>query len=484
MWKALKEAIRPYYLKWMYFHLRSSHCPYAFKECWDQPGLTLEQFAEIAGEGSSERPDIVFLPMADWHTCIQRSQHLAMAFASQGYRCFYLNPHLGREFSQVYPQSPRTMVRQVFDNVWELHCHLWREPVFHQRRLSKREIAEINARISTVLSRARTRRVVILLSFPTWKDVALTLKERFDGLIVYDSHDWLAGFGNIAGELLESESDCFHVSDAVVFSSEPLLQRALNQHPGLRPLFRTVRNAVSKNHLGKDIRVNEIRPGDTTRIRVGYVGALESWFDAEAVDLACRTHPEWSFVLVGFVGSEAVRRLGRYPNVTLPGYVPYNRLAGYLESFDVAMIPFLRNELTVAVNPLKLYEYFLYGFPVVSSRLPEVEKYDGLVYLADNSKGFVKELEKAVSECDPTLRDRRTEIAKTESWDDRREQLERLFHQLASSPHPHKSPASPSGERSSSVQTGTGEPIAGRSGPEAVAQRCGQSAGGGQSGIR
>ncbi|MCL4797884.1 MAG: glycosyltransferase [Bryobacteraceae bacterium] len=434
MRNVLKEAIRPYYLKWLYFHLRSSHCPHAFKECWGQPALTLEQFAEVAGGGPSERPDIVFLPMADWHTCIQRSQHLAMAFASQGYRCFYLNPHLGREFRQVYPQSPRTMIRQVFDNVWEIHCHLWREPVFHERKLSKREIAEISGTISATLSRAGTSKNVILLSFPAWMDVALTLKEKFGGPIVYDSHDWLAGFGNIAGELLEAENECFHASDAVVFSSDPLLHHALTENPDLRSKCSTVRNAVSMNHLGSDTPAAKVRPSDT-RVCVGYVGALESWFDTEAVDLACRAHPEWSFVLAGFVGSETVRRLGRHPNVTFPGYVPYNRLAGYLKSFDVAMIPFVRNELTVAVNPLKLYEYFLYGFPVVSTRLPEVEKYDGLVYLADDSQAFVKELEKAVAERDPTLRDRRMVIAGVESWDRRREQLETLFQQLTANLH-------------------------------------------------
>ena len=44
------------------------------------------------------RPDLLFYPMTDWHARIQRTQHLVRAFAALGFRCIYINPHLGREF--------------------------------------------------------------------------------------------------------------------------------------------------------------------------------------------------------------------------------------------------------------------------------------------------------------------------------------------------------------------------------------------------
>jgi hypothetical protein len=36
------------------------------------------------------------------------------------------------------------------------------------------------------------------------------------------------------------------------------------------------------------------------------------------------------------------------------------------------MVPFVRNELTAAVNPIKLLEYLSAGLPVVATALPEV----------------------------------------------------------------------------------------------------------------
>jgi glycosyltransferase involved in cell wall biosynthesis len=83
---------------------------------------------------------------------------------------------------------------------------------------------------------------------------------------------------------------------------------------------------------------------------------------------------------------------------------------------DVAIIPFLSCPLTLATNPIKLYEYFACGLPVVSTRLPEMDQFPGLVYLADNPDEFLVQIEKALQEDDPALRSRRRDVARQESW--------------------------------------------------------------------
>jgi len=70
----------------------------------------------------------------------------------------------------------------------------------------------------------------------------------------------------------------------------------------------------------------------------------------------------------------------------------------------------------MATNPIKLYEYFACGLPVVSTRLPEVEQFAELVYCADTPEEFLLQIEDAVRENDPQLRARRVAVAKRESW--------------------------------------------------------------------
>lgn len=49
----------------------------------------------------------------------------------------------------------------------------------------------------------------------------------------------------------------------------------------------------------------------------------------------------------------------------------YAVLSAYLRCFNVAMIPFEINDIALATSPLKLYEYFAGGKPVITTPMPE-----------------------------------------------------------------------------------------------------------------
>src|SRR5207248_1402000 len=105
------------------------------------------------------------------------------------------------------------------------------------------------------------------------------------------------------------------------------------------------------------------------------------------------------------------------------GEVPYSDLPRHMSGFDVAMIPFRLTPLTLAVNPIKLYEYLACGLPVVSSALPEVRSFSDVVYIAQGSKDFVAKLELALTE--PARRDESRRLAvRRETWLDRCLQIE------------------------------------------------------------
>ena len=406
----LKETVRPYYLRWIYFPLNPQGRPQAFQDCWQYPFDKLGDAVRLP-ESTSNLPDLVFYPMTDWHARIQRTQHLARAFARLGFRSICINPHLGREFETTPLWDKAHRLAQLEENIFELHIRLPREPVFHDRLLSSGEediVADAIGRVlpKTAGSPGRYARAIQILSFPLWLAVARRFREAAAFPIVYDCHDLLAGFQNIGGDLIRAEADLLESADLVLFSSQGLMDRYRRVKRGM-----LVRNAVSAALFEAAAVSRTAEP-----LVAGYVGALDSWFDVEAIEQSAALYPQCRFLLAGRIEFDPIRRLGALPNVELTGEIPYHQVPGLLAQFRIGLIPFRINPLTLMTNPIKLYEYFSCGLPVVSTPLPEAQAMGDLVYVGASPADFARQVGHALEEDDPRQRAQRREIALRESW--------------------------------------------------------------------
>lgn len=422
---ATKESVRPYF-RWVYLRFFPKHRASYFSASWEYKSFRLSgrprQEISAALPAAINQPDLLFLPMTDWHTRIQRSQQLARAFASFGNRCFYVNPHLGCEYPVPYLADRCSRIAVLESRVLEFHIHLPREHVFHARLLTTDEHLRIVDALERIAAVAGIRRAIQVVSFPIWLETARKLRSKFGFPIVYDCHDLLRGFRNIAPEIVAAEAEVFADADTVVFSSERLMDEVIPVFPSVAAKSVLVRNGVDADHFCDAFRRREPKQQQTRKV-IGYVGALDHWFDVEAVSSAARAFPDWKFQLIGRIEDRRVEGLRELPNVEFTGEVPYSDLPAYMARFDVGIIPFLRNELTLATNPIKLYEYFSLGLPVVSTRLPEVELYGEIVYTADDPESFVSQLAAAAGETDPSRRRRRISLARAETWKSRAAQL-------------------------------------------------------------
>jgi glycosyltransferase involved in cell wall biosynthesis len=421
----LRDYLRPYYLKWFYFRVYPERRANYLVECWSKPHFPVTEKIQDIIPRRTDRPDVLFLPMTDWHARIQRSQHLAMNFGSLGARCFYLNPHLGREFPNPYRRRHDIRAGLVAPRVLEFHAHLPREPFYHRRMLTASETDRLFSGVDRLIKAAGTRKMIQFVSFPLWSEVTVRLKREFGFPIVYDCHDLLSGFRDIGSDIIAAEAEVFEGADLVCFSSQWLLNETVRERPSAREKSIVVRNGVNPadySHLAPRER--------TGKPVIGYAGSLDFWFDVDAIRQAAERHPEWTFILIGRVESEPIHQLASLPNVSLVGEVVYSELPSRTSDFDVAVIPFLKMPLTLATNPLKLYEYFCLGVPVVSTRLPEIEPFSDLVNLYDDPGDFVRQLELAVAQDDARLRARRRAAAESNGWRARCEQLNRRFDLL------------------------------------------------------
>ena len=141
----------------------------------------------------------------------------------------------------------------------------------------------------------------------------------------------------------------------------------LQQHwSRVRPDLHLVANALDDTLL------------PTPRLRVqgaqskvfGYVGTIASWFDWEWVIALATARPQDVIRLIGPVFHA--------PPATLPANIellPGCHHAAALHAmrdFDVGLIPFVRNDLTASVDPIKFYEYRALNLPVISTQFGEM----------------------------------------------------------------------------------------------------------------
>jgi len=174
---------------------------------------------------------------------------------------------------------------------------------------------------------------------------------------------------------------------------------------------------VDYDHFCQAVSENLPVPADIADIprpRLGFFGLIRDWVDVDMLSAVAQKRPEWHFVLIG----DSTIDLEPYcvrPNLHFLGRKPYAELPAYCQQFDVGLIPFKVNELTRAVNPIKLREYLAAGLPVVSTPMPEVQQYAHLIGISDSVDSFISAVEVALAG-DVDARDARSEAMRCETW--------------------------------------------------------------------
>lgn len=158
---------------------------------------------------------------------------------------------------------------------------------------------------------------------------------------------------------------------------------------------------------------------------IGYFGTIAEWVDTDLIIYLAKARPDWTFLLIG-MATVPVRELQACDNIVLTGPVPYQKLPEWSRAFDVALLPFRVNQLTLASNPLKLREYLATGKPVVSSSLPEVESLAHCLRIARNPEEFLDKIEDALTNDAEAERAARTREVLGSTWEARIEDVLRV----------------------------------------------------------
>jgi glycosyltransferase involved in cell wall biosynthesis len=211
--------------------------------------------------------------------------------------------------------------------------------------------------------------------------------DRWDKFDMYDS-----------GLMREVDNACSRYADVVVASSSEIYEHCSRRHDSVH----LVNHGVNYEHFSAPLRRHPgalsrrspasrdegghsqtpILPYSHTQRRppelppgpiIGFFGLVSEWIDQALLLRLAQSFPDAQLVMIG-KADVPIDNLQACSNIHILGPRPFRDLPDYVAHFDVGIIPFKVNELTRAVNPIKLREMLAAGCPVVATDLTEVTR--------------------------------------------------------------------------------------------------------------
>jgi len=328
-------------------------------------------------------PDLICLSHLRWDLVFQRPHHLLTRCARDRRVFFVEEPVFGSGSLRYELQGRQGGVRRVLlhvpDGLDEAAL------IAAQREL-----------IDALLHEQRIQAHVLWYYTP----MALPFTRHLRPLAtVYDCMDELSAFAGAPRALRQREAELVARADLVLTGGQSLYEAKKHLHPQVYPFP----SSVDVAHFAR-ARNPQADPDDQASIprpRIGFFGVIDERLDIDLVRGMAALRPDWHFVFIGPVVKIDPARLPRAANLHYPGARPYDELPRYLSGWDVAILPFARNESTRFISPTKTPEYLAAGRPVVSTSIHDVVRpygQQGLARIADSPAEFVAAIEAALGE--------------------------------------------------------------------------------------
>jgi len=361
------------------------------------------------------QPDLVVFSHLRWDFVLQRPQHLISRFAKH-HRVFF--------FEEPVPC-------EGFCPFYEVH---YRDPGIHvivPRVPQSLQPEQIPIALCTLVDDLIADQEI--LDFVSWYYTPMALnftRHLKPRSVVFDVMDELSAFKDAPQELIHLEEELLQKSDVVFTGGVSLYEAKRSRHPSVYPFP----SSIDREHFqrARGVQHDPMDQAPITGPRLGFFGVIDERMDLDLIDQISFLRPEWQFVFLGPVVKIDPRLLPRRGNLHYLGKKNYNELPNYLAGWDVALLPFARNDSTRFISPTKTPEYLAAGRPVVSTSIRDVVRPYGdleLVHIADSPTDFVKACEVAMTQtrhC-PRWRGRVEEFLSTTSWDSTFQQMSQLM---------------------------------------------------------
>lgn len=175
-------------------------------------------------------------------------------------------------------------------------------------------------------------------------------------------------------------------------------------------------NAISRSLL----RSRPLELGNKNKKVIGFIGQLDDSFDSFLLEKIAIRFPHYKIRLIGEIKQKNIFVIeAKYSNVELLGYVPYESLSSKMDVFSIGICPYKKSAFNKFRNPLKIYEYFSAGLPVVSMDCDIDKIVKSMTALASGHESFIQLLQQELATDNKYKAEQRRYFTANNCWDNR-----------------------------------------------------------------
>jgi glycosyltransferase involved in cell wall biosynthesis len=368
----------------------------------------------------AEGEDILFLSQYHWETIWRRNQHVAKHL-SRSRKIFYLTPFPCSDMNKLKEPgclSGRWITERIF--ALSLPVFVGESTVSFIRTINRIWVT------SYALSKCRKTGIspaILWYSHPHFESISRYWKSAS---VIYDVQDEYPAVPTVK-DLFDREVELLRKANLVLTGTYSLYQKKRQYTRNIH----FVACGVDYHHFHRACESETEVPPEIASIeaekRLGYFGAIGDRIDWSLLREICVRHPDWAIILIGVVHRIGPEVKG-LKNLHILGVRSYDELPYYIKGFHVCLIPFKVDDYTRYIYPTKLLEYLSAGKPVISSPIPDVERFfSGIVGIAGDIESFEEEM--ARIEEDGERIGRGIDMASKTSWEKAVGDMEELLQE-------------------------------------------------------
>jgi teichuronic acid biosynthesis glycosyltransferase TuaH len=308
---------------------------------------------------------IAYISHIDWGWIKQRPQFIAECLAEK-----YVVDYF------YFPNAENTEYRNVNNNLRLDFIPLIKLPFSGRVSIIKKAQVLIN----TYKIRARGYDIIWVCSPEVLSRVDVISMEVS---IIYDCMDDMIESHTIPkykSMLLSYECQLLEKSSCVFVSSDSLRSKMLHRGCDDRKLS-VVYNATNISSLLRNID-KPIYKKDENKFVITYFGTISRWIDTDLL-YAILSDVELNYVHIRLIGPIDIE-LKKHPRLEYVAPVSHDKLASYTAGTDLFILPFILNDITLSVDPVKLYEYIAFQRNIAAVYYAELDRYAEFVNFYKN----------------------------------------------------------------------------------------------------